>query len=155
MKKIVTLSVFCLVLSGCVTAPIPPDYSGPIARIQDTAIAESTNRAQFYYVRQVDGQKVDNVLFETRKLNRGRGFSQPVASFERNIPARSSTLQLAARIGYGAPIQEITNASTVYTAEKTIKFSPESNRTYVVKGNLTATQQEVWLEDASTGARIE
>lgn len=154
LKNTLTLWVACLALTGCVTAPIPANYSGPLATIQDTAVAESPNRAQFFYLREIDGQKVDNVLFETRRVNSGRGFSQSVASFSREIPARASTLQLGARISYGAPIQEIANTSTVYTAEKTVRFTPESSKSYVVKGMLTADQQEVWLEEAGTGKRI-
>ncbi len=157
MKNIRTLCTACLILSGCVTAPIPASYSGPTARIRDTAIAESSRRAQFYYVAEVDGQKIDNVLFETRKVNSGRGFSQSVADapFEREVAAKPSTLKLRATIGYGAPILELANASTVYSVEKTINFSVQPYKSYVVKGLLTADKQEVWLEDFITGQRVD
>jgi hypothetical protein len=147
MNKLLALLVTTLALSACVTAPVPANYAGPIARIQDSAISETSSRAQFYYLREIDGKKVDNVLFETRKVNSGRGFSQTVTSFEREVPAGPSTLQLRATIGYGAPIQEIDNASTVYSVEKTINFTIQPYKTYVVKGVLTAEKQDVWLEN--------
>jgi hypothetical protein len=62
---------------------------------------------------------------------------------------------LEGRVGYGAPIQEIINAGTVYTVEKKITFTPESNKAYVVKGTLTADKKEVWLEEMVSGKRID
>lgn len=154
MNKLLALLVTTLTISGCVTSPVPPNYSGPLARIQDSAVSETSSRAQFYYLREIGGQKVDNVLFETRKVNSGRGFSQTVTSFEREVPAGPSTLQLRATIGYGAPIQEIANASTVYSVEKTINLTIQPYKTYVVKGVLSAEKQDVWLEDFFTGQRV-
>jgi hypothetical protein len=157
LKNTLILSLACLVLSSCVTAPIPSNHAGPTARIRDTAIAESSRRAQFYYVAEIDGQKIDNALFETRKTNSGRGFSQVVADapFERDVAARPTTLKLRATIAYGAPILEIANASTVYAVEKTINFLVQPYKSYVVKGQLTADKQDVWLEDFITGQRVE
>jgi hypothetical protein len=154
MNKLVAILMTSLALSACVTAPVPANYTGPIARIQDSAISETPSRAQFYYLREIGGQKVDNVLFETRKVNNGRGFSQTVSSFEREVPAGPSTLQLRATIGYGAPIQEIANSTTMYSIEKVISFTIQPYKTYVVKGTLTAEKQDVWLEDFFTGQRV-
>jgi len=155
MKKTFSYVLTLISLSGCVTAPIPDNYSGPIATIRDTVVSESSNRSQFYFLSEIDGQKVDNVLFASRKANSGRGFSLSTVNFTRDVPAKTSMLKFEARIGYGAPIQELLNSGTVYTMEKTINFTPESNKTYVVKGTLTADQKEVWLEDAETGKRVE
>lgn len=141
-------------LSGCVTSPIPSNYSGPIATVRDSAISETSNRAQFYFLSEIDGQRIDNVLIATRKANSGRGFSLSTEIFARDIPAKPSKFKLEARISYGAPIQELINSSTTYTAESEINFTPESNKSYVVKGTLTADKREVWLEDASTGQRV-
>lgn len=155
MKEVCFCVLALISLSGCVTAPIPANYSGPIATIRDTAVSESSNRAQFFFLSEIDGQKVDNVLFATRRANSGRGFSLSTIPFARDVPAITSMLKLEARIGYGAPIQELLNSGTVYTTERTISLRPESNKTYVVKGTLTADQKEVWLEDAETGKRVE
>jgi hypothetical protein len=148
---IVALSILC----GCTTTPIPKDYSGPIATIRDSAMAENSNRSQFYFLSEIDGRAIDNVLLATRKANKGHGFSLSPITFSRDVPARTSKLKLEARIGYGAPIQEMLNTATVYTAETILSFSPESNKTYIVKGRLTADKKEVWLEEVETGKRIE
>lgn len=154
--KFFLISVLALVsLCGCVTAPIPENYSGPIATIRDSANSETSSRAQFYYVSEIDGQRIRTVLGATRSANQGRGFSLSPVTFARDVPARLSTFTIEGRIGYGAPIQEIVNQSTVYSIERRITFTPESNKTYVVKGTLTAERKEVWLEEADTGKRID
>lgn len=140
-------------LAACATAPIPKDYAGPLAAIQDSATSEAASRTQFFYLSKIDGRSVTNVLGETRRANQGRGFSMTPAAYKRDLPARAASLTLEARVSYGAPIQEMKNASTVYSTERTLNVTLESNKTYVVKGILSADKKEVWLEDAATGNR--
>jgi hypothetical protein len=142
-------------LVACTTAPVPKDYAGPLAAIQDSALSESTSRAQFFYLSKIDGRSVANVLGETRRANQGRGFLLKPTTYQRDVPAGAVTLTLEARVSYGAPIQEMMNASTVYSTERTLKVTLDSNKTYVVKGTLTADKKEVWLEDPATGNRVE
>lgn len=150
---LLTLLAIC---SGCVTAPaIPENYSGPIATVGDSTMSETYNRAQFYYLGEIDGRQIDNVLFKTRQQNSGKGFSLTTSQYSRQVPAGLHQLKLQAKIGYGAPIQEILNSSTVYEAERTIRVTLESNKTYVVKGKLSAEEKSVWLEESDTGKRIE
>lgn len=154
MKKALACALV-LASAACVTPPIPENYSGPIAIIRDTAASESANRAQFFYLSEIDGRKVENVLMASRKANAGRGFSMSTVDFARDVPAKASTLLLEGRVAYGAPIQEIINSGTVYTVQKTLNFTPESNKAYVVKGVLSAERKEVWLEEVATGKRIQ
>jgi hypothetical protein len=144
-----------LTLSACVSSPIPENYSGPLATIRDSGFLETANRAQFFYLSEIDGKKIDNVLSASKKANAGRGFSMSTVEHARDVPAKASTLVLEGRVSYGAPIQEIMNSSTVYTVQRTVNFAPESNKTYVVKGTLTSERKEVWLEEAASGKRIE
>jgi len=137
MKNGWVLAAALLLLGGCLSSPIPEGYSGPIATVSDTAISETSNRAQFFYLGEIDGQRIDNVLFTTRARNSGRGAQLTTAQFSRDVPAKPLNLVLEGRIDYGAPIEAIVNRSTV------------------VRGVLTAERQEVWLEDAVTGQRIE
>lgn len=143
-----------LALAGCATSPIPEGYSGPIATIRDSAASETSSRARFFFLSEIDGQPVRNVLGATRQANSGRGFSLNTVPFSRSVPARQATFTIEGKIAYGAPIQEIANMATVYTVQKKVTFSPESNRTYVVNGTLTADRKEVWIEDDS-GKRFE
>ena len=150
---LLTLVVFC---SGCETAPaIPEDYSGPIATVSDSTASETNSRAQFYYLGEIDGNRIDNVLFKTRKQNSGKGFSLTTSQYSRQVPAGPHQLKLFAKIGYGAPIQEILNSSTIYETQQTIRVTLEGNKNYVVKGTLSAVEKAVWLEEADTGKRIE
>lgn len=155
MKKMLLCASAVLLLASCATPPIPVGYSGPIAMVRDTAQSETANRAQFFYLSAIDDQHVENVLTATRKANNGRGFSLNTVPFQRDIPAKTETLTLEGRISYGAPIQELMNMGTVYTVEKKITFTPESNKQYVVKGILTADKKEVWLEELISGKRVE
>lgn len=155
MNRVWMAAACAMVFAGCTTTPIPKDYSGPLATVQDTAQSETGSRAQFYYLSEIDGRRIDNVLGETRKANQGRGFSLSPVSFRRDVPAQATTLKLEARVGYGAPIQELVNASTMYTVERMVNVKLESNKTYVVKGVLSAEKKDVWLEDQATGARVE
>lgn len=153
LPLLLTLVAIC---SGCVTAPaIPENYSGPIATVSDSTMSETYNRAQYYYLGEIDGRQIDNVLFKTRQQNSGKGFSLTTSQYLRQVPAGLRQLKLQAKIGYGAPIQEILNSSTVYEAERTIRVMLESNKTYVVKGKLNAEEKSVWLEESDTGKRIE
>lgn len=156
MKKFLMGAAACaFLMAGCTTAPIPKDYAGPLATIEDSAQSETGSRAQFYYLSEINGGRVDNVLGETRKANAGRGFSLSPVQYRRDLPAQALNLKLAAKVGYGAPIQEMLNATTLYSAERTLNVKLESNKRYVVKGVLTAEKQDVWLEDEATGTRVE
>lgn len=142
-------------LAACTTAPVPKDYTGPLATIHDTALSETSNRAQYYFLSEIDGKRIDNVLGETRAANYGRGFSLTPSKFVRDVPAQPSKLKLVGKIGYGAPIQEMINSATVYTVEKSVDVKLEATKHYVAKGVLSAEQKDVWLEDLDTGKRVE
>jgi hypothetical protein len=74
--------------------------------------------------------------------------------FSRPVPAQALLLTLAADVAYGAPIQAIANASTLYSARSRIAFAPEPHKAYVVKGELSTARQSVWLEEVETGRRV-
>jgi len=148
------ISVALLALAGCATSPIPEGYSGPIATIRDSASSETANRAQFFFLSEIDGNPVKNVLGATRQANSGRGFSLNTVPFSRSVPAKQATFTIEGKIDYGAPIQAIINMGTVYSVQKKVTFAPQSNRTYIVKGTLTANRRDVWIED-DQGKRIE
>jgi hypothetical protein len=155
MKSALFFIIALTTLSGCTTTRISKEYPGPFATIRDFEVSEAPNRYQFYFLSEIDGRKIDNVLLATRRANRGNDFSQTTVYFLRRLPARATTLKLEARIAYAAPMEEMQNKATIYTADVTLNFLPESNKTYVVKGTLTADKKEVWLEEVQTGKRVE
>jgi hypothetical protein len=154
MKKLVIAGAAALLLSACITSPIPANYSGPLAVIRDTSITETANRSQFFFLAEINGEPVANGRSVSKRSNTGRGFGLSPQGYLRQVPAQQATFTLKAEVEYGAPIQAMLNAGTLYKAERKLTFTPQSQKTYVVKGTLTADKQDVWLED-DAGQRVQ
>ncbi len=152
MRRLFILAVV-LVLSACVTSPVPPDYTGPLANVRDVSIRETLARAQYFYLAEIDGKPIDNAMSRMRKSNYGRGFSSMAIGFDRSIPARLMVVKLEGRVAYGAPIQELLMLATMYEANTYLEFTPEPNTEYTVVGELTENKREVWLANAA-GERV-
>src|SRR5438309_1392066 len=141
-------------LAACVSSPIPEGYTGPTATIRDSARPESGSRAIFFYVAKIDGNAIKDSLAVTRQVNYGRGASLKPTVIERKVPARPLVLTLEGRTAYGAPIQEMFNAKTMYSVQATVEFEPAPDRAYVVMGILQQDKTEIWLADQATGERV-
>jgi len=139
---------FALLLSACATNPVPEGYTGPLAKIQDTFTSRSDRAADFFILDHVNGKQVDNALRATTTQNAGRGFAMDVVGYTRDVPAMAATFSIKGRTHYAAPILELTNK--VYQVKGDIAFTPEANRTYVVRGLLGPDYSAVWIEDAET-----
>ncbi len=141
-------------LVGCVsfTSPIPDGYQGPLATIKDSVKSHSSSKADFFYLTEVDGKRIEDSRIKTIQVNQGRGFYMQPVALERKIPARTSVLKIVGRTEYAAPILALTN--TVYQVAGEVSFRPEADRTYVVKGELGETRSIVWIEDAESGAMV-
>lgn len=135
--------VLALALSACVTSPVPPVYTGPTATVSDSARNETNARVQVYYVAEVNGKPIENTVSRTRRDNAGRGvmpwFSATTVS--RQIPAGKTLLKLEGRIMYGAPIQEIAMAMTMYTVDLEIVVDLQPGETYTVLGELASEEK--------------
>lgn len=156
MKSLVIVSLLaCALLTGCVSysPSIPEGYTGPTARIKDTAEVHSSSKVDYFVVTKIDGKTIANSRIESISANQGRGFYMEPVVLARDVPARPLTLELQARTEYAAPILALT--STVYQVMGEITFTPVEGRTYQVKGVLSEQVAFVWLEDAETGEVIE
>ena len=147
-------AVTLLLLAGCATSPIPPGYTGPTARLLDDAEMESTYRATFFYVAEVDGKPIKTSLDAAREANRGKGFRISPQTITRAVPAGTTTLKLEGRHAYGAPIQEIVMAGTMRSVVETIEVDLKPDVLYQVRGVLAEGKDEVWLEVLDTGERV-
>jgi hypothetical protein len=154
MKLIVTACIAMLALAGCATSPVPEGYTGPTATIRDWAVPESSTRARFFYVSEVDGRMIRTSLAATRSQNYGRGFSLAPVVIERQVPATVLRLKLEGRTAYGAPIQELVLAAKMYSVEAIIEAELKPNVTYLVRGQLEEGKTAVWLEEEGSGERI-
>lgn len=141
-------------LSGCATfsPSVPEGYKGPVAIIKDSVKPHSEKKADFFYVSEIDGKRIEDSRIKTLNVNRGRGFNMTPSVIERNVPAQQATFTLVGRTEYAAPILALTN--TVYQVTGKVTFSPETYRSYVVRGELAENYSAVWLEDEVTGKAI-
>ena len=141
-------------LGGCATyAPTVPDgYKGPVAVIKDSVKQYSSSKADFFYIAEIDGQRIEDSRVRTLRVNHGRGMSMTPSMIERNVPAQNATFTLVGRTEYAAPILTLT--STVYQVKGTVTFKPEDYRNYVVRGELGESYSAVWLEDEATGKTV-
>ena len=131
------------------------DLTGPKATVRDSGASEGASKASFYYLSAVNGKTVNESLSETRQANHGRGFQMTLNIVEREVPAdRELQLTLDAKVAYAAPILELINSGSMYHATQVIRFQPEPNGVYIVKGELGADKSSVWLEDAKTKERV-
>jgi hypothetical protein len=151
MRKAALLT--CLLLAGCVSDPVPQDYSGPVANVMDSYTPRANDSADFFYVATLNGKKIDNNLATTIQANAGGGFAMSPMAYQRNIPIEPSTLNIVGRTHYAAPILEL--AGTVYEVSGNVSFTPKPNHHYLVKGVLGPTYSAVWIEDSADGSVID
>jgi hypothetical protein len=141
-------------LGGCATfaPPVPEGYKGPVAIMKDSVKPYSERKADFFYVAEIDGKRIEDSRVRTLSVNQGRGMHMSPSLIERNVPARNATFTLVGRTEYAAPILSLTN--TVYQVKGTVTFKPEDYRKYVVRGELGENYSAVWLEDEVTGKTV-
>jgi hypothetical protein len=144
-----------LVLLGCATKPIPEGYTGPKATIRDSGASQGPSQATFYYLSAINGKTIDESLSTTRHANYGRGLQMTPKLVEREVQAdRELELTLDATVAYAAPILELIHSGSMYRATQVIRFQPEPNGVYIVKGELGPDKSSVWLEDVNTKERV-
>jgi hypothetical protein len=146
--------VLLSVIAGCVTSPIPANYTGPTTKIVDTSEMETSFRAAYFYVSELNDKPIQTNLDAFRAANRGRGFSISAGSLSRLVPAGVTKLKLEGRNVYGAPIQELIMAATVRSVTEFIEVELKPDEIYHVRGVLGAGKDEVWLELHDTGERV-
>lgn len=154
MKQLYVCLFGALALGGCATygPSVPTDYTGPKATVKDTAKVYSSSKADFFYLSQVDGKKIEDSRSKTVRMNRGQGMQMTPYILKNPIPAKPTTLSIVGRTEYAAPILALNN--TVYQLKGNVEFNPEPNRTYVVRGELGENYSAIWLEAQETQAVI-
>jgi hypothetical protein len=147
MTKRLLLIFGLLILSGCATMepPVPENYSGPTALIKDSVKQHSSEKSDFFVLREIDQATIPNSVASTRIENHGRGFYMAPVVIERLVKAQPGAFTIVARTEYAAPILALTN--TVYQVIGKVQFSPESGKVYVVKGELGESYSSVWIEE--------
>lgn len=145
-------------LAGCASfhEPVPQGYAGATAKVSDQAIAEDAGKARVYALAAIDGKRIDNAIFATRRASSGRGFAIATHTVERLVPAMPMRVKLIATHQTAAPIHEMASRAqgTFHSVEGEVDFNPVDGGVYVVNGDLQKGASAVWIEDAKTRAPV-
>ena len=154
--RLISLFVAIALLWGCASprSSIPETYQGPTATIRDSARSETAGRVDFFFVSEIDSTKIRTSLEAAREFSYGKGDMIAGFAIDRKVPARMVRLKLEGRRAYGAPIQEILNAATMFHVERVIELNVEPGAYYIVLGSLGPEGSEVWIEDFATRERV-
>ena len=153
-KLCLAIAVFSLVGCASVPEPVPADYKGPVASLADTGVSEDGSKAQLFVAIEMDGNRMNNSVWETRAASSGQGFSLTPQYITRNIPVRPMKLRLLGTHQTAAPIHEIASriAGTFFSVEGVVDFSPVEGRQYEITGELKKGDSCVWIVEAETKA---
>lgn len=155
-RFILTALIF-LWAAGCATAyrPIPEDYYGPMATVNDSGAVESGSKGQLYVLAAIDGNAIKTSLDATRDKSHNKGFNLTVV-VGRRVQAKPMKVKLVATHTTEAPIHEFASrvAGTFFSVEGEVEFNPSADGTYVVRGDLKKEGSSVWIEDAQTHERV-
>jgi hypothetical protein len=152
VRGLVLSMLAAAVLVGCALSrnPLPADYSGPKARLRDSVTNYNGTKADYFFLYQYNGSSIRQTYNVSVDNSWGTGFMLlPPEIIERDVPAMEGRYYLIGRTHYAAPIQELTHG--IYSVKGEIKFTPEPDATYVIRGALGALLAEIWIENAATG----
>jgi hypothetical protein len=153
MKRL-TCTVLVALLSGCatVTKPVPDDYKGPVVSLADTGMQEDSSKGQFFVAEEMDGNRIQNALAETRAASYGKGSALFSRYTVRSLPVRPMRLKLVGTHQTGAPIHELASkmAGTFFSVEGYVDFKPVEDGNYQVTGELKKEKSCVWIVDTAT-----
>jgi len=153
MKRALSALAFAVLLDGCASTvpPIPAGYTGAVATFKDSFTRLSTGAANIFYLDSIDGREIENSLVATRGASFNHGMSIVPVALDRKVPAQTSTFRIVGRTDHAAPIQALTQPE--YQVAGEVHFTPEADKTYVVRGELDETHSAVWIEE-ETGQTV-
>jgi len=140
----------CLFIGGCATyEPVQKGYAGATAKLEDSVVSDGGRCASFFFLEAYDGHDLQNALTITERRNQGSGLAMTVEDYSRLVPPQEAVFRLKGRTHCAAPIIEAAN--TIYMIEGDVKFAPQGDGRYAIKGELRDDYSAVWVEDLSTG----
>jgi hypothetical protein len=139
-------------LGGCAAPSVPAGYTGPTATIRDSVVPDGPTKADFFYVASIDGRTIEESRGRTLVANAGHASGMDPVVVERRVPAYSIQLEIVGRTQHASPI--VSAATKEYRVNGVIRFTPEPDKTYRVRGTLGERYSGVWLEDEASGAVV-
>ncbi len=153
LKKLILLFSASL-LTSCASAPlIPPDYKGPLATIQETAIRVDSGKAKMFYVSKVDGDYVsDNSSNRSFQASYGHGNNLTIIDTPYQITAQSHVLKIVGSHVWAMDGRALFESDLSVSGE--VEISLVEGHIYLVNGTLSEEESTVWIEDKNTGKVI-
>lgn len=155
MKKLLSALLLATLFSitGCASyKPIPQNYTGPIATVSDSGMAEDGSKAQIFALSAIDGHSIQDSFLTTRQASYGKGATIRMEVTERLIPAQAMKVKLRGSHITGMPIHEFASRAmgTFFEVEGVVDFTPQADKRYRVVGTLSKSDSSVWIEDELT-----
>ena len=146
--KLIGILLSAIFLTACVSfhPTIPDGYIGKVFTINDTFSNHDKSKAHFFVLTEVDNKSVENSGYSTRVANQGQGFNMKPYMVSREITLESHELTLNGYVHFATDGQAMFGRSLSVT--KTIRLIPKHRETYLVKGKLSKSGSDVWLEDS-------
>lgn len=140
-------------LFGCATSPIPKDYTGPRATINDTLNQVGQGEIQVFEVTHVNGRMIASSSAATFRANQGMGMGYVCTKkLGREVPAQPLTLRISGHNQFASDAQAIFAHN--YSVSGDVQFTPKPGAVYSVGGSLGKSGCAVWIEDPVTGRRV-
>lgn len=139
--------VSVIALSGCATfQPVPDGYQGPTASVKDTFTDKTATTAHFFGLEKINGNYIASSFGETRSKNYGRGtYFEPVM-VEREVLTEEQVFTISGYVFFPTDAQLL--FGNTLEVEGEFSFTPKADETYTVKGTVSQSVSEVWLEDS-------
>ncbi len=140
-------------ITGCANhKPIPENYTGPIATVSDSGMAEDGSKAQIFALTEIDGHRIRDSFLTTSWASQGKGASIRLEVTERLVPAQAMKVKLRGSHATGMPIHEIASRArgTFFEVEGVVDFTPQADKRYRVVGTLSKADSAVWIEDEAS-----
>ncbi|MBI5257959.1 MAG: hypothetical protein HY855_15760 [Burkholderiales bacterium] len=154
-RQLLSFGVAGLMALPCVHVQASEPEHQPSAVVADSALGGGRSGAAFFFVSEVNGTPLArNILVASRAASVGHGADLQVRPFARALPAGRSTIKLAARFAYAAPIQTLFQAGADYAVEGVVEVELRPGTRYRVTGVLDAFRREVWLVEDATDKRV-
>ncbi len=145
MKIFLVLAVFILV--SCASySPIPEGYDGPTARISDSYTNDTGASAHYFMLYKIDSHVIRNSWGATRSRYQGMGVQFDPVIVERSVVASEAKYTLQGIKFFPTDVQSLFGNEMKVTGD--IVFTPEANKNYYVRGELSKDGSKVWLEDS-------
>lgn len=152
LRKFIVLSQLFL-LASCATTALPPDYNGPVATIQETAVRVDSGKAQMFFLSKIDGSYIsENSSARSFQRSYGHGNNLTIVDTPYQIPATARTYTFTGSHVWAMDGRAFLEKSLEVSGE--VNFAPKPGHTYLIGGELNQSESRVWVKEKESGKVI-